>query len=342
MQVGLLLPPPLQASKPAIFAAVCCGIRAKRDAHSRGGLSALVAAVGEPVPGADPQYVRTLLAVQKLQEEAQRECDAIDAAMTIPASNWMAVVAARERAVLEGILNRPPKGAAAGLRKEGSDSSMSRHSTASGSLPTPLMKKATSTMRLRMVSAAAVARTAPVFTAHASEQSLAATTAVLKPVVSNLSPATPLIAAPFAKHASRLIAREAPVLTPRSPRTPRDPPPASPRVAPAAKAPPAAAAGAAPAAAAEPHAVSQGNILFLRMHAPGRLLHMAKVGKVPADIASALCAASCGPRASKKRLALANWAARVFCCCLRREKHVYEPRWISRENLGRIRVATSA
>ena len=81
------------------------------------------------------------------------------------------------------------------------------------------------------------------------------------------------------------------------------------------------------------------------MFPPGRLLHMAKVGEAPTDLASAACAAvlACSSsRPSRRRLAAADCLARVFCCCVRRVRGVYEPRWTRRTVIGRIRVSPSA
>lgn len=109
-------------------------------------------------------------------------------------------------------------------------------------------------------------------------------------------------------------------------------------------APPPATAAAGTGGAASPPDVDRA-LLFRRMYPPGRLLHMAKVGEAPTDLASAACAAvlSCGsPRPSRRRLAAADCLARVFCCCARRVRGVYEPRWTRRAVLGRIRVSPSA
>lgn len=307
---------PLQVSKPAIFAAVCCGIppvpglpcargsrrsngrhqpdeQATRRPRSR--RSQLIAAPDEALPDADETFVRTLLDVQRVQETAQRASDTllqksggeVGAAGEAPVASlqpdWMSVVMAREREALGALL---------GVRGGPSGGAPNTSSSSSGAVPLPA--DAPAALRYRVLSAAATADARAVLTQEASAEAVSSSTDAI-------SAATPL-----------------------------PPPQAAPSVG-----PPLA------ASAADASAVDRA-LLFLRMHPPGRLLHMARVGEAPTDLASAACAALCGQRASRRQLAVADCFARFFCFCVRRVRDVYEPRWTRRENLSRIRVAPSA
>ena len=73
------------------------------------------------------------------------------------------------------------------------------------------------------------------------------------------------------------------------------------------------------------------------MYLPGRILHLVKTHVAAVDVASAACARAL-PRAPR----LADALAALLCCCVRRTRAIYEPRWARRTAFGRIQVSTSA
>ena len=258
--------------------------------------SLLVSAPDEDLPsGTDPAFLRTLLAVQRLQEAALRESDELDAQQPPPAGpDWVSTVVAREHAALAALVGVPLAGAA---------------SDGTSTLP-PIgvacsLETAPASLRFRLQSAAAAAAAPPVLTSQASVVTRATSTAAMAPGVSpRRSPGQAVDAAADSVTIAITV----------------------------------------PDVGVNHHSSSAADraALFRRMYPPGRLLHMAKVGEAPTDPASAACTGACGARPSRRQLAVADCLARVFCCCVRRVRSVYEPRWTRRANLGRIRVAPTA
>lgn len=267
-----------------------------RSGRSRGAgstrRSLLVSAPDEDLPsGTDPAFLRTLLAVQRLQEAALRESDELDALQPPPAGpDWVSTVVAREHAALAALVGVPLDGSAC-------DGAVALQSIDAASS----LEAAPASLRFRLQSAAAAATALPVLTSHASAVTRATSTAAMAPGMSPRGPPSPTAAADSVT-----------IVVTGTPGNSRQ------------------------SSAADRAA------LFRRMYPPGRLLHMAKVGEAPTDLASAACTGACGARPSRRQLAVADCLARVFCCCVRRVRSVYEPRWTRRANLGRIRVAPTA
>ena len=312
-----LITRPLQVSKAAIFASVCCGVpitspscfRAPCNgrliapgaasavlcpAAARASKTSVLLAGPEEALDVDPAFATALLRVQRAQDAAQAESDALDAADAASATlrpDWLSVVIGRERRALAALLGFSD-GDAAAPGGAGAPPTAPPGTLPASSLPA---------IKLRMLAAQSAAETPPVSTALASSAFLSSGSRSVEAVLSasqgesSGAPPPPLAAAATASGAPTLDVDRA--------------------------------------------------LLFRRMYPPGRLLHMAKVGEAPTDLASAACAATiaCGSsRPSRRRLAAADCLARVFCCCVRRVRGVYEPRWTRRAVLGHIRVSPSA
>jgi hypothetical protein len=80
---------------------------------------------------------------------------------------------------------------------------------------------------------------------------------------------------------------------------------------------------------------AQRSLLSRPMYLPGRILSLVKVNVAAVDVPTAACR-----RALPAHPAAADRLAAVFCCCFRRVRRVYEPRWGRRGGFRRIQVSS--
>ena len=80
---------------------------------------------------------------------------------------------------------------------------------------------------------------------------------------------------------------------------------------------------------------AQRRLLRRPMYMPGRILSLVKINVAAVDVPSAACRV-----VLPGHPLLADRLAALFCCCFRRMRKIYEPRWGRRSGFGRVLVST--